>query len=266
MHQLIEFILLAVIGVFAGFLSGLLGIGGGLVTVPALLYMFHLLDFSSAYRMQIAVGTSLAAMVFTSLSSAWAHSLQKGVHWHLFRYLGPGIAVGAILGAMIADRLPSETLKLIFGVSVCLFGFYFLVVKKRGEIEGNDRSTPHPLILAVVSVVIGTFSAILGIGGGVFIVPFLTVYHTPLKNAISTSAVAGLIVAFIGALSFLYLGLDKATYHESLGYLYLPAFLILGITSSLTAPYGAALVYSLPTTILRRIFGVFLIIVGISMI
>ena len=253
-----------IIGILAGFLAGLLGIGGGLITVPSLLLIFHLLDFPTPYAMQMAVGTSLGAMVFTAASSAWAHYKQKGVNWHLFNLLTPGIVIGALLGAIIADELPSKQLALLFGCFICLIGLYFLLPSK--SLEERNCVPPHFLMCSVVAIFIGAISTILGIGGGMIIVPMLTAFHTPLRNAISTSAVIGFFIAFIGALSFLYLGLKQQTSTESLGYLYMPAFIFISLTSSISAPFGAKLAHALPTAALKRIFGIVLIIVGILMV
>ncbi len=258
-------IIFAITGIFAGFFGGLLGIGGGLIAVPVLLLTFHLLGFSATNAMQVAVGTSLGAMVFTAASSAWAHYRQQGVNWHLFRLLIAGVAAGAILGALIADLLPSQKLAFIFGVFVFFIGVYFLLPTEKLEQPGELRP-PHFFIMFTIGVIIGVISSILGIGGGIITVPILTAFRTPLRNAISTSAVIGFFIALIGAISFLFLGLKQPTFTYSIGYLYVPAFIFIGLTSSLAAPYGAKLAYTLPTHVLRRIFGVALILVGFLMI
>lgn len=257
-------ILYAIIGIFAGFIGGLLGVGGGLVVVPALIFMFQYLDFPLTYAMQVAVGTSLGAMVFTAASSAWAHYTQKGVYWHLFRVLAPGIILGAILGAVIADYISTASLKMIFGVFAILIGIYFLFSQEFKE--SRTKLAPHLILWIIIGVIIGSISSILGIGGGIMTVPILTAFGVPIRNAISTSAATGFLIALIGAISFLYLGMHQDTFSGSIGYLYLPAFISIGITSSLMAPYGAKLAYKFPTKILKRIFGIFLIATGIGMV
>ena len=257
-----DIIIYIIIGIFAGFFGGLLGIGGGLVTVPSLLAMFHWLDYPNKYVMQVAIGTSLCAMVITSGSSACAHICQKGVHWKMFRALSPGIILGAIIGALIADWLPSNDLEKIFGVSICFMGVYFLL-----PLHVNERERmPGFFILSAIGTVIGSISSILGIGGGIITVPILTAMGTPLRNAISTSAATGFLIAFTGGVSFLILGLRQETFTGAIGYLYLPAFFFIAIASSIAAPYGAKLVYILPVPTLRKIFGTVLIIVGITMV
>lgn len=253
-------------GVCAGLLSGLLGIGGGLVTVPVLLVTFNQLGFPAAHSMQMAVGTSLGAMVFTAASSAWAHWLQRGIYWPFFFPLAPGIAVGAMLGAAAADHLSSRTLELVFGVCESLIGLYFLVPYTEQRESDRPIANASPLTLGAAGIGIGALSTLMGIGGGVVTVPFLVALRLPLRRAISTSAASGLLIALTGAASFLYLGLQHTTADESLGYLYVPAFLCLSITSVLTAPHGAKLAYRLPTVTLRRIFGGLMLIVGIGLI
>lgn len=249
------------VGALAGFLSGLLGVGGGMVVVPSLLVTFYILGLSPANVMQIAVGTSLAAMVLTSASSAWAH--LKGVNWPFFKALVPGTILGAILGAVIAHILPTRQLQVIFGVFVCLFGAYFLFTAKIPEIDKNLK--PHYLIMMLIGLVIGALSSILGIGGGIITVPVLTIFGASLRNAISTSAANGFIIALLGALSFLYLGLKQENV-DSVGYVYIPAFIIIGLTAALLAPLGAKYAYSTSSVVLKRIFGVYQILVGVAMI
>lgn len=263
--SILTLVLYAVIGIFAGFSGGLLGIGGGLVAVPCLHLLFQWQGFPPAYTMHLAIGTSLAAMIFTSGSSALAHSLKKGVYWYLFLLLTPGVIVGSIFGALVADSLKSRELELIFGVCECLIGAYFLSTQ---TIDQQDREADHPslIISFFLGIIIGSISTILGIGGGVITVPILTAYRLPIRNAISTSAVIGFIIALFGAASFLLLGFEKTDLHGAVGYVYLPAFIAIGIVASAFAPLGAKLAYTLPTKRLRQIFGIFLLIIGIYMV
>lgn len=251
------------IGAAAGLLGGLLGIGGGLLTVPALLVVFHYLDFPAAYYMQVAIGTSLGAMVFTAASSARAHYQQGGIIWPAFRSLAPGMFLGAILGVLIVDHLSSRQLQLFFGVCECCIGIYFLFSKNGAQ--SSEFTGSYPVVFVFLGIITGIFSTLLGIGGGIVTVPILTGFRMPLRNAISTSAATGFIIALVGALSFLYTGIGKEPFEWSIGYLYVPAFLCIGLSSLLFAPYGAKLAYMLPLAALKRILGVVLILVGISM-
>lgn len=262
---LFPFFIYVTIGLFAGFFSGLLGIGGGIVSVPALFLTFTYLGFPKEYVMQMAIGTSLGAMVITAASSAWSHHMQKGIFRKYLISLAPGIIFGAILGAVIADYLSSKALSLIFGICLSAIGVYFLFPHVE-ENENDGSHSPSFLLLSLIGIAIGTLSTILGIGGGIMTVPILThFFHIPLRNAISTSAATGFLIALAGAVSFLSLGLNHEGIEGNMGYLNLPAFLCIGIISSFTAPYGAHLAYTLPIMTLRRVFGIMMIVVGLWM-
>lgn len=257
-------IIFILIGCIAGFLGGLLGIGGGLVVVPGLMLYFTLYGFRENTMMHVAVGTSLAAMVFTAGASAFTHYKANSVHWKFYYALAPGIIIGSILGSLFADLLPSRDLAFIFGVSIFCIGLsYMLPSKKQPESTPQPQVTPHVLLIGALGVGIGALSTILGIGGGVLTVPLLSFFRVPLRNAIATSAVTGFLIAFFGAVSFLYFGLGKSSYHDSVGYIYLPAFICIGLVSCLGAYFGAKCTYIFPVQLLRRIFGGFAIFVGI---
>ncbi len=248
------------VGLAAGFLSGLLGVGGGLIVVPALLAIFHFLEFPTDNIMQMAVGTSLAAMIFTSGASAWAH--RKGVNRGMFRELALGVCIGAFLGAVIAHLLPTTKLQVIFGIFISLFGIYFLVTANTVEHEGNIKP-PHYLIMSLLGLVTGLISSILGIGGGIITVPMLAFFGVVLRQAISTSAWIGFLIAMIGGISFFYLGRQNAQFS---GYVYIPAFILVGLAATLTAPLGAKYAYTSSSVFLKRVFGIYQILVGIIMI
>lgn len=245
-------------------MGGLLGIGGGLIVVPCLVLTFYLLDFHSVHLMHIAIGTSLGAMLFTTASSAWAHYRLKGIYWNVFFALAPWIILGTIFGAFIADLIPSHDLKRIFGALVFFIGWYFIFHSKMDAATGGAIK-PYLLIMCPMGLCIGMISAVLGIGGGLIMVPFLIAMHSPLKNAISTSAATGFLIALVGAISFFYLGLKHKPLDGSFGYIYVPAFIFIGAASIFTAPMGAKQAHRLPSSVLRRIFGIFLIFVGIIM-
>ena len=258
-----EIFIYVLTGLTAGFIAGLFGVGGGLVAVPALVLTFHRLGYSAESMMQTAIGTSLAAMILTSGASAWAHQRQKGVEWGICLSLAPGVVLGAITGAVIAHLLHKGGLKNLFGAFLCMIGVYFLMTAHVRERE-KGRIPNRPKMI-VSGFVIGILSSILGIGGGIITVPLLTFYGRPLKNSISTSAVIGFFIAIIGALSFIYLGLHQEISKQSFGYVYLPAFMIIGLTAMLTAPLGARYAYSTSTPLLKRLYGLLLLLTGISM-
>jgi uncharacterized protein len=264
--MIIEYLALALIGIIAGLLSGLLGIGGGIFTVPSFLFFFNFFGYPPTYTIHVAIGTSLGVMIFTAVSSSWAHFLKKGIQWDYLRYYAPGIICGTVLGALIADSLPSRQLILFFSAYIFCFGVYFIISSlKKGNPYNLQEGLkpPHHITTASVGLIGGTICSILGVGGAPITVPFLTSHRVKLTHAISTSAFVSLLVGSFGTLSYLYFGLNNAISNGSLGYLYLPGMVITGIASVFSAPLGTNLAYILPTRILRAFFGVFLIIVSI---
>jgi uncharacterized membrane protein YfcA len=250
------------LGAFAGVMAGLLGVGGGLIIVPALAWIFHHQHISDAVIMHLAIGTSLATIVVTSISSVRAHQRRGAVLWPVFWRLTPGIVIGAWVGAAIADALPSAVLSKIFAVFVLAvaaqMGF--------GAKPAPHRELPGAMGMAAVGGVIGAVSTIVGIGGGSLTVPFLTWCNTTIRQAVATSAACGLPIALAGALGFIVTGFNTSSLPAwSLGYVYGPALLGITVTSMLSAPLGARLAHTLPTQILKRVFAIFLAIIGVRM-
>ncbi|MDX1654131.1 MAG: sulfite exporter TauE/SafE family protein [Candidatus Competibacteraceae bacterium] len=250
------------LGAFAGILAGLLGVGGGLVIVPAVAWMLALQGVDDSRIMHLAIGTSLATIVVTSLSSIRAHHRRGAVLWPVFVQLAPGIVVGALLGSLIAAALPGASLQMVFGVFVLIIaaqmGFGFRPIP--------HRNLPGPAGMAAAGALIGMLSAIVGIGGGSLTVPFLTWCNIAIRSAVATSAACGLPIAVAGTLGFAVTGWGEAQLPSwSLGYIYLPALMGIVTASVLSAPLGAKLAHVLPTGSLRKIFAVFLAMVGVKM-
>lgn len=251
-----------VLGGVAGLLAGLLGVGGGLVIVPALLWVFRANGFDEAVVAHLAVGTSLATIVPTSLSSIRAHHRRGAVLWPVVRRLAPGIVVGAWLGAAIADRLATVWLQRVVGV----FALTVAVQMLRGERAQAHRGLPGPAGLAGVGAGIGTVSGLVGIGGGSLTVPFLTWCGVDIRRAVATSAACGFPIAVAGAVGFAVLGWREAALPPaSTGFLYWPALVGVAAASVLTAPLGARLAHSLPVVALRRVFAAVLALVGLRL-
>jgi uncharacterized membrane protein YfcA len=213
------------LGLFAGVMAGLLGVGGGLIIVPALAWILHHQQVDDAIVMHLAIGTSLATIVVTSISSVRAHHRRGAVLWPIFWRLTPGIIVGAWLGAAIADALPSAVLSKVFAVFVLTvaaqMGF--------GAKPAPHRELPGTTGMLTAGGVIGAVSAIVGIGGGSLTVPFLTWCNTAIRQAVATSSACGLPIALAGALGFVVTGLNATGRPDwSLGYVYGPA--LVGIT------------------------------------
>lgn len=247
------------IGSLAGFLSGLFGIGGGFVVVPALLYMFSYFGASKADAMQMAVSTSLAAMIFTASSSAFSHSKKEGFDWRLVKEMAPGVVLGAVVGAFFASKLPSAYLKKIFAVFAVLFGVYFYWTANHFQKEGKIKKTASKLFLS--GGFIGALSSILGLGGGVITVPVLIAFNTNVRTAISTSAATSFLIAISGALTYFL----TAKLADRASVLNVQAALSIGVASFFLAPLGAHFAYKIPSSILKKIFGVFLVIAGVIM-
>lgn len=250
------------LGAFAGVMAGLLGVGGGLIIVPVLAWIFRGQNVADAIIMHLAIGTSLATIVITSLSSVRAHHQRGAVLWPVVWRLTPGIVIGAWLGAVVADALPSRALSKIFAVFVLTVAAQMAF----GAKPAPQRALPGPTGMALAGGVIGLASAIVGIGGGSLTVPFLTWCNTAMRQAVATSAACGLPIALAGSIGYIATGLNAADAPPwSLGYVYGPALVGVAIASMLTAPLGAKLAHTLPTETLKRVFAIFLAVVGTKM-
>ncbi len=247
------------LGAAAGIMAGLLGVGGGLIIVPVLIWIFISRGFDHAIVAHLAVGTSLATIVVTSVASIYAHHCRDAVRWELVMQLLPGILLGAWLGAVIADSLPTLWLKRIFALFVIAVGIRMLVSV---NIEGY-RELPARWGLAAVGAVVGTLSAIVGVGGGSMTVPFLNGCRVAMQQAVATSSACGLPIAVAGGMAFAVVGWDApALPAGSSGYIYWPAVFGVVVTSVLFAPFGVYLSHNLPSSSLKRIFALLLFLIG----
>jgi hypothetical protein len=249
-----------VLGALAGTMAGLFGIGGGLVIVPVLIFSFDLQGVSSDIAAHLAVGTSLATIVFTSISSIRSHHLHGAVRWEIFRPMTAGIVLGAVLGAWTTSMLSGEVLELVIGVFVILVALKMLF----GANPKPGRDVPGSVGLGGAGAGIGWASAIFGIGGGTLTVPFLSWCNVRMQQAVGTSAACGLPIAVAGALANIRTGWQNPDLPElSVGFIYLPAFVGIVLTSVLFARVGANLAHRLDAVLLKKIFAIFLIVVGI---
>ena len=247
------------LGVVAGLLAGLLGVGGGLVIVPVLLWLFGARGVDPEVMVHLAVGTSLTAIIGTSLASIRAHQSRGAVRWPLVRVLAPGILLGAWAGAMLADLLPAFWLQRVVGCFAILVGLQMIFnprVQPRRELPGR-------LGMTLGGVAIGTVSAVVGIGGGSLTVPFLHWNGVPLRNAVATSSACGLPIALAGAAGFLVSGWGRFGLPSgSTGFIYWPALPGIVIAALLFAPLGAWLAHTLPLRTLEKVFALLLLTVG----
>lgn len=250
------------VGAIAGLIAGLFGVGGGLIIVPVLVYLFTRQGMGSGVLVHLAVGTSLATIVFTSISSIYAHHKRGAVLWAVFWRLTPGIVIGAIVGAAIADWMPSLVLRRFFAIFE-----WFVALQLLFNTRANpSRNIPGRVGLFAAGNLIGTVSSIVGIGGGTLTVPFLVWCNVVMRKAVATSSACGLPIAIAGATGFIVLGWSTTSGLEwSLGYLYLPALIGIVASSMVFAPLGARLAHSLPADKLKRLFGLLLLCLGAYM-
>jgi len=251
----------AIIGIVAGYLAGFLGIGGGFVVVPALTFLFLQHSDTAPWAIHMAVATSLATMLVTSLSSIIAHHRRRAIRWPLVRSLAGGLVIGAVLGAVIANALHGDALGRVFGSFAVLAGLQLIL----GRQPEGEKPLPGQPGLTLVGMAIGTISSLIGIGGGALTGPWQLWHGIRAQNAVATSAACGYPIAVAGTLSFVWLGWQGGLPGQALGYVHLPAFAGIALTSAVAAPLGAATVHRLPPRLVRRIFGGFLVLVGLKM-
>ena len=256
-------IIYLIVGFFAGIIGGLLGVGGGVITVPCFVLIFSLLGYSENIVIPLAVGTSLAAMVLNTLSATYSHHQRSAVNWEFLRKMAPGLIIGSMIGAFLDILLPKRILSIFFGFFFCLLSLIFLR-KRIPVLNIPDNHRLHMLQMA--SLLIGALSSLLGIGGGVFTVPLLLSMDIPDNTAIGTSSSTTLLVSLMGTLSYIFLGWNQPLEAFHVGYVNLPAFLLVGITMFSSAPIGVKLVHQLALKQIRLLFGGLLIVTGVTFI
>ncbi len=255
--------LLLVIGAGAGVLAGLLGVGGGIVLVPAFFYTFQTLGFGGPNLMQICLATSLATIVITSLRSLHSHNRKGAVDWDILRSWAPGIVVGAIAGVLTAASVKSVALQVLFGVLGIVVGLYLGFGRSEWRLgEGMPRGWRR----AVLSPVLGLLSVLMGIGGGSFGVPLMSLYGRPIHRAVATASGFGVVIAVPSVAGFLfYTPENQAIPPWTLGAVNLPAFVVVIAMTLVTTPLGVRLAHATDPKPLRRVFAVFLLIVAGNM-
>jgi len=256
-----ELLLYLLLGAAAGLLAGLFGVGGGLVIVPVLVFSFAAQGMSPEILTHLAVGTSLATIIFTSINSLLEHHRKGAVRWPLFRWLTVGILAGSVLGALTAAAIQGPWLQKIIGTFAVIIAVQLaLDLKPKGS-----RDVPGTPGLVAAGGVIGWASAIFGIGGGSLTVPFLAWRSVAMQQAVATSAACGLPIAIAGTLSFIWTGWGHAQLPPwSLGFIYLPALVGIAVTSMFFARIGARLAHRLSPRLLKRLFALLLFAVGLS--
>lgn len=256
-------VLLLVIGGFAGVLAGLLGVGGGIVLVPAFFYAFQTLGYDGPQLMQICLATSLATIIVTSVRSVLSHNKKGAVDWAILRTWAPGIAVGAVLGVLVAASLRSTTLQGVFGGLGVIIGAYLGLGRAHWRLGAE---MPRGLIRATLSPIVGFLSVLMGIGGGSFGVPLMSLYGVPIHRAVATAAGFGMTIAVPSVIGFLFLEIAPANRPPlTIGAVNLVAFGIVIAMTMITAPWGVKLAHAMDSKPLKRIFAVFLTLVALNM-
>ena len=246
----------------AGFMAGLLGVGGGIIMVPALYYAFTVLDFDIVTRMHLAVGTSLAIIIPTSIISTKTHMEYDAVDFKMVKSFGIFILLGVIAGTFLAVNLKTPALVLFFSIFAFIVGIFFIFVRER--LMDNPKKISD-LIKNISGVIIGFISVPLGIGGGSLMVPFMRTFGYDIRKSIGTAAAVGFLIALSGTLTMITGGelINNVTSPFSLGYINLLGFIVFVPVTMIMARVGAKAVYKIDKKILSKIFGTFLIIVSI---
>lgn len=253
--------LLLALGAFVGVMAGLLGIGGGLIVVPALLYLLPWAGIPTELSMHMALATSLASIIVTSGSSALNHLKLGNVDMFVVKWLMPGVVVGGFIGANIAEWIPTQYLPKVFGVIVL-----FLALQMFRSIRVTSQKTmPGSFLTMVYGSGIGVVSSLAGIGGGSLSVPFNR-HGVEMRKAVGSSSVCGCVIAIAGMSGFILHGYQaQGLPNYSIGYVYLPALAAIAGTSMLTTRFGAKWATTLPTAVLKKIFALFLMFVALTM-
>jgi uncharacterized membrane protein YfcA len=257
--ELAPWLTYAALGVFVGFFSGLLGIGGGSMIVPVLGLTFVAFGFSPDQVLHLSLGTSLAAMIISTASSAFAHHRLGAVRWDIVKGLAPGIAIAGLASGVIARALPLAFLKVFF---LCFMGYvaYQIIF---GLKPRPGHAMPGSLGTAAVGVAIGILSALAGVGGAMLSVPFMMYCNVDFKRSIATSAAISFVVSCAGAIGFVGAGLSESGLPPgSIGYVYVPAFAGISLTSIFLAPVGAKAAHRMPVATLKKFFAFFLLVLA----
>lgn len=256
-----ELITFLVIGAFAGFAAGLFGVGGGTIIVPLLFIVFTQMGYDPDVVMHLALGTSLATIVVTSISSLMAHHKNGAVIWPVFKNLAPPMAIGCFFGAGIAGLLSGLHLQIIVGLFLIWVAYTMFTGAKKAI--DPTKTLPSSCQQVAAGSVIGVASAIFGIGGGSLTVPYLNRYGVVMQKAVGTSAACGLPIAVAGALGFMIFGMNaEINVPNTIGYVHIYAFIGISIMSFITAKFGAKAAHALSPVMLKKCFAVLLVIVG----
>jgi uncharacterized protein len=252
-------------GLFAGFLGGLFGIGGGIVIVPALYFALGFFDVADEVRIKVAVATSLATIIVTSLRSLSAHSRKGAVDFAFLRVWGPWIAVGAVFGGSLARYVDADWMIAVFAIGAAVIGlhkFFFPITEKaeKNDLSTQPKAPPKGIVPIALASLIGTLSSLMGIGGGVMGVVVLTAYRKTIHQAVATASGFGVAIAVPGTIAMGLAGRGAEGLPPfSMGFVNIPGFVLIALMTFITAPVGAKTAHALPQKLLNRIFSLYLI-------
>lgn len=250
------------LGLFAGFMAGLLGIGGGGIMVPMLTTIFLAMGLATEHVVHLALGTSMAAIVMTSISSMRAHHARGGVLWPIVKNMAPGVILGTFAATFLAARISSQHLAIFFAL---FMGYVALNMLRPKKVVLTEPKALGKVELSSVGGGIGAVSALVSIGGGSLTVPYLSWRGVVLKNAIGTSAAVGLPISLAGAIGYLLQAQPGLNLPYAVGMVYLPGVLLMSLASFMTAPFGAKLAHKLPVAVLKKVFALLLILLSLKM-
>ena len=255
-------IVLSIAASLSGFIAGLLGVGGGIIMVPALYYAFTVLDFDIVTRMHLSVGTSLAIIIPTSIISTRTHMEYNAVDFKMVKSFGIFILLGVFTGTFLAVNLKTPTLVLFFSIFAFIVGLFFIFVREK--LMENPKKISN-FVKNISGVIIGFISVPLGIGGGSLMVPFMRTFGYDIRKSIGTAAAVGFLIALSGTITMIIGGniIDNVNTPFSLGYINILGFIVFVPVTMIMARIGAKAVYKINKTLLSKIFGTFLIIVSI---
>ncbi|OYX41316.1 MAG: hypothetical protein B7Z02_15970 [Rhodobacterales bacterium 32-67-9] len=253
--------LLLTIGAVAGLIAGLLGVGGGIILVPAFYYAFAGLGYGGPDLMQVCLATSLATIIVTSVRSVLAHNRKDAVDWSVLRGWAPGIALGAVLGVLVVAQLRTPVLQAIFGSLALVVAFYLGLGRAEWRL---GAAMPVGAVRAVLSPLVGFLSVLMGIGGGSFGVPLMSLFGMPIHRAVATAAGFGVVIAVPSVTGFLLTGAEAPPPY-TVGSVNLPAFAVIIAMTLITAPLGVRFAHAMDPKPLKRVFAVFLMLVALNM-
>jgi uncharacterized membrane protein YfcA len=240
-------------GLVVGFFAGMLGLGGGVVLVPLMVFLFSAQKFHGDHLLQLALGTSLTSIIFTSISGLRAHHKRGAVRWDIVRDATPGLVLGTLFGTLVAEKLPTQYLAIVFVLFVSYAAVQLFVDAK----PKPSRTLPKRPGMWVAAGTIGLISSLAGAGGGILTIPLMIMCNVPVRSAIGTSSALLLPIAGAGAVGYIWTGLGKEHLPPySLGYVYLPALVGIVVGTLITVPWGAMAAHSMPVSRLKKIFAV----------